>query len=182
MRVLEHLDLVQTFRNGANLAFLLRSRALKSLDSIQSAAARKIALDSLDAIANGGINDQIGGGFHRYTMDGDWKVPQFYKMLHEQATMVDAYTEAWKATKESRYREAVVDTCSYLIRDILVPSDGFFSAEDAESYESEESSPKREGAFYVCSLSQAEEAFEETWLLALASAYYGYGRMATPLA
>lgn len=161
------------FPNGANLAFLLRSSALKSLDSKQSAAARKMALASLDAIANGGINDHIGGGFHRYTVDGDWRLPHFEKMLHDQATMVDAYLEAWKATQESRYRKAVIDTCSYLIRDMQAPSGGFYSAEDAESYESEESSQKREGAFYVWSLSQAKEALEETGLLALASAYYG---------
>ena len=128
------------FPSGANLAFLIRSSALKSLESNQTNAARKMALASLNAIANGGINDQIGGGFHRYTVDGGWKLPHFEKMLYDQATLVDAYLEAWKATQESRYRGAVVDTCSYMIRDMQAPSGGFYSAEDAESYESKESS------------------------------------------
>ena len=84
-----------------------------------------MALASLDAIADGGINDHLGGGFHRYTVDGEWRLPHFEKMLHDQATMVDAFLEAWKATQESRYRKAIIDTCSYLIRDMQAPSGGF---------------------------------------------------------
>ena len=53
-----------------------------------------MALASLDAIADGGINDHVGGGFHRYTVDGDWRLPHFKKRLHDQATMVDAFLEA----------------------------------------------------------------------------------------
>ena len=106
-------------------------------------------------------------------MDGDWRLPHFEKMPHDQATLVDAFLEAWRASQESRYRKAIIDTCSHLIRDMQTPSGGFYSAEDAESYEPELSRQKREGAFYVWSLSQAEKALEETGLLALASAYYG---------
>jgi uncharacterized protein YyaL (SSP411 family) len=161
------------FPSGANLAFLIRSSALSSLDPKPATAAREMALASLDAIARGGINDHIGGGFHRYTVDREWRLPHFEKMLYDQATLVDAYLEAWKATRENRYRKAIIDTCSYLIRDMQAPSGGFYSAEDAESYESNESSQKREGAFYVWSLSQAEEALEESGLLDIASSYYG---------
>ena len=106
-------------------------------------------------------------------MDGDWRVPHFRKVLHDQATMVDAFLKAWKATQESLHRKAIIDTCSYLIRDMQAPSGGFYRTEDAESYEPEDSRQKREGAFYVWSLSQAEKALEETELLVLASAYYG---------
>ena len=63
-----------------------------------------MALASLDAIADGGINDHHGGGCHRYTVDDEWRLPHFEKMLQDQANMVDAFLEAWKATQESRYR------------------------------------------------------------------------------
>ena len=59
-----------------------------------------MALASLDAIADGGINDHVGGGFHRYTVDGDWRLPHFKKMLHDQATMVDAFLEAGEPDKK----------------------------------------------------------------------------------
>lgn len=161
------------FPSAANVAFLLRSSALKTLDSEKRNAAREMALASMDAIIRGGINDHIGGGFHRYTVDGAWKLPHFEKMLYDQATVIGALLEAWRATGEPRYQEAVFDTCSYLMRDMLAPSGGFYSAEDAESYESKTLENKREGAFYIWSLTQAQEALGDGDLLAMASAYYG---------
>ena len=79
-----------------------------------------------------------------------------------------------KATQDSQYRKAIIDTCSYLIRDMQSPSGGFYSAEDAESYDSKESSQKREGAFYVWSIDQAAEALKATGLLDLAASYCGF--------
>jgi len=157
------------FPRAVHVAFLIRSSAPKTLDSGKRNAAREMALASLDAIIRRGINDHIGGGFHRYTVDREWQLPHFEKILYDQGNLIDALLEAWRATSEQRCRKAVFDTCSYLMR----ASGGFCSAEDAESYESETREKKSEGTFFIWSLAQAQEALGDGNLLAMASAYYG---------
>tara|TARA_B110000467_G_C18328956_1_gene491450 strand:+ start:648 stop:3089 length:2442 start_codon:yes stop_codon:yes gene_type:complete len=160
------------FPSAANLSFLLKASVVKELDDTQRKDARNMALRSLDTISLGGIRDHIGGGFHRYTVDAEWKIPHYEKMLYDQATLVNAYLDAWLLTRDSKYRQPVLDTLEYLQRDMRHDQGGFFSAEDAESYESKETTEKREGAFYVWSSSEIASALKDDALIQLATAYF----------
>ncbi len=104
---------------------------------------------SLDAMAAGGIYDQVGGGFHRYSVDAHWLVPHFEKMLYDQALLTRCYLHAWLVTREPRYRRVVEETVGYVLRDLRHEAGGLFSAEDADS-------EGVEGKFYVWSLAELE--------------------------
>ena len=84
-------------------------------------------------MAAGGIYDQVGGGFHRYSVDAHWLVPHFEKMLYDQALLVRAYLHGWLVTGTERYRRIVEETITYVLRDLHHADGGFFSAEDADS-------------------------------------------------
>lgn len=88
---------------------------------------------TLDAMAAGGMYDLVGGGFHRYSVDADWLVPHFEKMLYDNALLVPAYLHAWVITGEERYRAVAEDTCEYLLRDLALPEGGFASSQDADT-------------------------------------------------
>jgi uncharacterized protein YyaL (SSP411 family) len=88
---------------------------------------------TLDKMAAGGIFDQVGGGFHRYSTDGRWLVPHFEKMLYDNAQLVRLYTHAWQRTGDDRYRRVATRTANYLLRELRHPSGGFFSSQDADS-------------------------------------------------
>ncbi len=97
----------------------------------------------------GGIWDQLGFGFHRYSMDPEWIVPHFEKMLYDQALMTLVYTEAYQATGKDEYRETAMQILEYIQRDMTSPMGGFYSAEDAES-------EGLEGKFYLWTKSEIE--------------------------
>ncbi len=88
---------------------------------------------TLDEMARGGMHDQLGGGFHRYSVDERWLVPHFEKMLYDQALLLAAYLEAWQLTKKSEYAETIRDIAECVLRDLTHPDGGFFSGEDADS-------------------------------------------------
>ncbi|HEY7692060.1 MAG TPA: thioredoxin domain-containing protein [Gaiellaceae bacterium] len=88
---------------------------------------------TLDAMAAGGMYDLVGGGFHRYSVDADWLVPHFEKMLYDNALLVPAYLHAWVVTGEARYRRVVEETCDYLLRELALPEGGFASSQDADT-------------------------------------------------
>ncbi len=88
---------------------------------------------TLDAMASGGIYDHIGGGFARYSVDAQWLVPHFEKMLYDQALFIRVYTHAALLTGEARYRQVVEETVEYVVRELRHPDGGFFSAQDADS-------------------------------------------------
>ncbi len=102
----------------------------------------EMAYRTLDAIAAGGIHDHVGGGFHRYATDVHWLLPHFEKMLYDQATLLEAFTQAWQLTQEPRYQAVCQDLIEYVVRDMRHADGGFFSAEDADS-------EGVEGRFYV---------------------------------
>ncbi len=104
---------------------------------------------SLDAMAAGGMHDQIGGGFHRYSVDDYWLVPHFEKMLYDQALLAGAYLRGWLVTGEPRYRRVLEGIVEYVLRDLTHPLGGFFSAEDADS-------EGVEGKFYCWQLDEIE--------------------------
>jgi uncharacterized protein YyaL (SSP411 family) len=105
-------------------------------------------------MALGGMRDQIGGGFHRYSVDAEWRVPHFEKMLYDQAQLVLAYLEAGQASGDTFFLDVAADTLQYVLRDMTDRGGGFYSAEDADSVPPEEAANpagahKKEGAFYV---------------------------------
>jgi uncharacterized protein len=104
---------------------------------------------SLDAMAAGGMYDQVGGGFHRYSVDDYWLVPHFEKMLYDQALLTGAYLRAWLVSREPRYRRVVEDTIGYVLRDLRHADGGLFSAEDADS-------EGVEGKFYLWAVDELE--------------------------
>jgi len=114
-----------------------------------STTALDMSLFTLRKMAAGGMYDHLGGGFHRYSVDGRWHVPHFEKMLYDQAQLVSIYTEAFQITGDTLFARVVDETLGYLIRDLAAPEGGFYSAEDADSLPAAAASEKKEGAFYV---------------------------------
>ena len=111
---------------------------------------RQMATHTLDKMADGGIYDLLGGGFHRYSVDERWLVPHFEKMLYDNALLASAYTEAFVATGNSEYARVTRETCDYVLRELTHPDGGFYSTEDADS-------EGHEGKFYVWSKDEIVE-------------------------
>ena len=109
------------FPPASALEFLLRRRRL---DAVRQ---------TLDGMAAGGMYDLVGGGFHRYSVDGQWLVPHFEKMLYDNALLVPPYLHAWLSTGEERYRVVAAQTLDYMLRELRLPSGGFASAQDADT-------------------------------------------------
>jgi len=150
------------FPRPSELIFLMNAWALTG-----DSQAKGMALETLRAMALGGLRDHVGGGFHRYSVDAEWRVPHFEKMLYDQAQLVLAYLEGAQVSGEPFYAAIAEDTLDYVVRDLTAPDGAFYSAEDADSLvpgEPEQAGAvpapwqdehathageKREGAFYV---------------------------------
>jgi uncharacterized protein YyaL (SSP411 family) len=104
---------------------------------------------TLDKMARGGIYDQLGGGFHRYSTDAVWLVPHFEKMLYDQALLVPAYLEAFQATRREEFAIVVRETLDYVVREMTSPTGGFYSTQDADS-------EGEEGKFFVWTRAEVE--------------------------
>jgi uncharacterized protein YyaL (SSP411 family) len=88
---------------------------------------------TLTKMADGGIYDHLGGGFHRYSVDEKWLVPHFEKMLYDNAQLVRIYVKAYQVTREPQFKEVVEETVNYILREMLQPDGGFYSTQDADS-------------------------------------------------
>ena len=146
------------FPTPVNLSFLLRlqqwPQTVKDVvGETECQHASNMAIHTLRKMARGGIRDQIGYGFARYSVTKDWSLPHFEKMLYDQAQLLDVYLDAFLSTRDPEMLGAVYDIATYLTSPpMAAPGGGFFSAEDADSYPSNSDSEKREGAYYVWSL------------------------------
>ena len=119
-----------------SLAFLLRAHAVRP-----NAAALEAVTTTLSGMARGGFFDQLGGGFHRYSVDAEWRIPHFEKMLYDNALLAPIYLDGYRVTGESLYRGVAQRTLDYILREMTSPEGGFYSAEDAGEVE-------REGEYY----------------------------------
>ncbi|MBI4430917.1 MAG: thioredoxin domain-containing protein [Candidatus Omnitrophica bacterium] len=119
----------------------------------------QMAEQTLVEMAKGGMYDQIGGGFHRYSTDANWRIPHFEKMLYDQALLARTYLEAYQITKKETYAAVAREIFEYVLRDLTHPEGGFYSAEDADSLPPG-GTEKREGAFYLWSESELKELLE----------------------
>ncbi len=119
---------------------------------------RTMGLETLRAMACGGMRDHLGGGFHRYSVDRFWHVPHFEKMLYDQAQIAVSLVEAWQITKDPFFESTLRSTLDYVLRDMAHPEGGFYSAEDADSVIAAGSSAHAEGAFYAWARQEIEDA------------------------
>ncbi|MEV4440022.1 thioredoxin domain-containing protein [Streptomyces sp. NPDC049577] len=147
------------------LEFLLRHHA-----RTESAAALEMAQATCEAMARGGIYDQLGGGFARYSVDAEWVVPHFEKMLYDNALLCRAYARLWRATGAESARRVALETADFLIREMRTEQGGFASALDADSDDG--SGRHVEGAYYVWTPRQLREVLGEADA-ELAAAHFG---------
>ncbi len=124
----------------------------------------QIARRSLDAMAAGGVRDQLGGGFHRYSTDAHWLVPHFEQMLYDNAQLARVYVHAWALTGDARYLETATGTLGYLLRELRMPEGGFAASQDADT-------DGEEGATFVWSAVEIREVLGAD--AALFAAAYG---------
>ena len=155
------------FPTPVNLSFLLRlgswPETVKDIVGHRECTdAAAMAVHTLRRMARGGIRDQIGHGFSRYSVTRDWNLPHFEKMLYDQGQLLDAYLDAFLISRDPEMLGALYDIASFLTNPpMAAPNGGFFSSEDADSYASRNDNEKREGAYYVWTLKEFREVLGE---------------------
>ncbi|GGV26772.1 thioredoxin domain-containing protein [Streptomyces griseoflavus] len=147
------------------IEFLLRHHARTGAEG-----ALQMASDTCERMARGGIYDQLGGGFARYSVDRDWVVPHFEKMLYDNALLCRAYAHLWRATGSELARRVALETADFMVRELRTPEGGFASALDADSDDG--SGRHVEGAYYVWTPAQLREVLGEADA-ELAARYFG---------
>ncbi len=145
------------FPQAPLLAMLLAASTPKAKagTSRHNATARSMAIQTLEAMAKGGLMDQLAGGFHRYSIEPGWSVPHFEKMLYDNAQLLSLYAQAYSITREPLFRQVARRTAHYLVAEMQAPEGGFYSAQDAEV-------DGIEGASYLWTRQQIETVLGET--------------------
>ncbi|ABW67336.1 thioredoxin domain-containing protein [Desulfosudis oleivorans] len=130
------------------------------LDTRQREKALGMAIHTLSAMARGGIYDQLGGGFHRYSTDERWHLPHFEKMLYDNAQLLACLADAYALTENNSLLCRARQTADYILKEMTHPEGGFYSAQDADSPESAGAGKKVEGAFYVWEAREIESLLD----------------------
>ncbi|MFD8716729.1 thioredoxin domain-containing protein [Streptomyces sp. NPDC059629] len=147
--------------------FLLRHHARTGAEG-----ALQMAADTCERMARGGIYDQLGGGFARYSVDRDWVVPHFEKMLYDNALLCRAYAHLWRATGSELARRVALETADFMVRELRTGEGGFASALDADSDDGTGTGKHVEGAYYVWTPAQLAEVLGDEDAH-LAAQYFG---------
>ncbi|MET4660590.1 uncharacterized protein YyaL (SSP411 family) [Streptomyces sp. PvP037] len=147
------------------LEFLLRHHARTGAEG-----ALQMAVDTCERMARGGLYDQLGGGFARYSVDRDWTVPHFEKMLYDNALLCRVYAHLWRATGSELARRVALETADFMVRELRTPEGGFASALDADSDDG--TGRTVEGAYYVWTPAQLREVLGDDDA-ELAARYFG---------
>lgn len=129
------------FPNPADITLLLHE------SNAGNQQAEAMVLQMLSAMANGGIYDQLGGGFCRYSVDARWNIPHFEKMLYDNAQLLFLYVDAWQISKNPHYQQVIAETITWLTREMRDSQGAFYSSLDADS--KDENGHSAEGAFYI---------------------------------
>jgi hypothetical protein len=145
-------------------AFLLHYSHTTKHAEYKAEALNQLKL-TLTEIAKGGIYDQIGGGFARYSVDGDWFAPHFEKMLYDNGQLVSLYAQAYSATQDELYKKTVYETIRFTVRELTSPEGGFYAALDADS-------AGMEGKYYVWTHAEIEQILADEAERQLFCAYY----------
>jgi uncharacterized protein YyaL (SSP411 family) len=162
------------FPQPGRLDLLARAHERTGRDS-----ARDVVVETLDAMAEGGMYDHVGGGFHRYATDADWTVPHFEKMLYDNAELPRVYLEGYRLTGEQRYAEVARETFAFVERELTHPDGGFYSTLDARSATPAsrlgggEAPEHEEGAFYTWTPEAVDAVFEDPTTVDLVTGRYG---------
>ncbi|MFG3306559.1 thioredoxin domain-containing protein [Streptomyces wuyuanensis] len=138
------------------LEFLLRHHARTGAEG-----ALQMAADTCEAMARGGIYDQLGGGFARYSVDREWVIPHFEKMLYDNALLCRVYAHLWRITGSDLARRVALETADFMVRELRTPEGGFASALDADSELADGSGKHAEGAYYVWTPGQLSDVLGE---------------------
>lgn len=147
------------FPHVANLLLLLRMR---------SNVAREMALTTLRKMAEGGLQDQLGGGFYRYSVDERWEIPHFEKMLYDNGPLLQCYIEAWQLSGDTLYREVAERITGWVLREMQLPEGGYRASQDADT-------DGEEGGFYVWTQKEVRTLLNEEEY-AIASRHFGLDR------
>ncbi len=128
--------------------------AMRFLLSVGDKKAKDLVLMTCRRMMDGGIHDQVAGGFHRYAVDREWLVPHFEKMLYDQAQLLELFMDAWLVTRDDDFEQVARGIAEYVLRDLRHPEGGFFCAQDAQS-------EGKEGKFCCWTLDELKEVLTE---------------------
>ena len=154
------------FPHPPNLEHLLRQHVLSQhlkTNSIQHQAINMVDL-TLNKMALGGLYDQLGGGFYRYSVDREWMIPHFEKMLYDNGLLLTLYSQAWQITKDSLYQQVATGTADWVINEMQSPEGGYYSSLDADS-------EGEEGKFYAWTKDEVSSLLSEQEYIAFAKHY-----------
>jgi uncharacterized protein YyaL (SSP411 family) len=157
------------FPRPVNLHFLLQASTQPSRQNAEMA--RGMALHTLRKMAAGGMHDHLGGGFHRYSVDAEWHVPHFEKMLYDQGQLAQSYLTAFQLTGEESFAKVARHVLQYVEHDLTSPEGGFYSAEDADSLPKADATRKLEGAFYAWTYEEVRDVLGEDRLEEFCAVY-----------
>lgn len=156
------------FPHPGNVTRLLRHWAATAIEGNADKTALEMALTTLKVMAMGGINDQLGGGFCRYSVDQEWMIPHFEKMLYDNGPLLTLYSEAWTVTGDEFFNRVACETAEWVMREMQADEGGYYSSLDADS-------EGHEGKFYVWNIGEVQSLLSKEQYQVVAH-YYGLDR------